>query len=197
MQDLLNSKAVLRKTYFARRKQLSLASITQQSELICQAFFACFDLSKTRYLHIFLAIPEKGEVDTQLIIQRIWRQYPHIQLVSSQTNLSDNTLSHYELNRDTPLRKNDWGINEPSGSAQVFENQLDIVLIPLLCLDKLGYRVGYGKGFYDRFLANCRKDALKIGLSFFDPIEKIIDVNDLDIPLNYCLVNEQLWQFGG
>ncbi|UAN00087.1 5-formyltetrahydrofolate cyclo-ligase [Polaribacter litorisediminis] len=46
------------------------------------------------------------------------------------------------------------------------------------------YRIGYGKGFYDRFLSKCKKDVKKIGLNFFKPIAKIDDINAFDVPLD-------------
>jgi 5-formyltetrahydrofolate cyclo-ligase len=188
-------KSVLRKQFNALRKQLTQVEIEQNSILITESFFTNFDLTKVNYLHIFLAIPEKGEVNTHLIIQKIWVQFPHIQVVSSKTDFENNTLSHYELNPNTKLIQNTWGITEPINSVQVSDNQLDMILIPLLCFDESGYRVGYGKGFYDRFLANCRADTLKIGLSFFPPIQKIEDLNEFDIALNYCITPSEIWQF--
>jgi len=61
------------------------------------------------------------------------------------------------------------------------------VLVPLLCFDRRGHRVGYGRGYYDRFLARCRHDCKKIGLSFFEPLAEIDDVHEGDVELNYCV----------
>jgi 5-formyltetrahydrofolate cyclo-ligase len=58
------------------------------------------------------------------------------------------------------------------------------VVVPLLSFDKRGHRVGYGKGFYDRFLSECSRDCIKIGLSFFAPVEVIDDVNRHDVTLD-------------
>jgi 5-formyltetrahydrofolate cyclo-ligase len=72
---------------------------------------------------------------------------------------------------------------------------IDLVFIPLLACDLQGNRVGYGKGFYDRFLSKCRYDVKKIGLSFFDPVDKIEDVNVFDIPLDECITPKKTWVF--
>jgi 5-formyltetrahydrofolate cyclo-ligase len=191
----MTHKSILRKQFKDLRKQLTLAEIEQKSAFIAEAFLFNFDLAEVHYLHIFLAIPEKGEVNTHLIIQKIWAQYPHIQVVSSKTSFENKALSHYEINPDTQFIQNSWGIKEPINTPQVLDNQLDMVLVPLLCFDENGYRVGYGKGFYDRFLANCRPDTLKIGLSFFSPIPQIEDLNKFDIALDYCLSPNKIWSF--
>lgn len=72
---------------------------------------------------------------------------------------------------------------------------LDAVLVPLIAFDARGFRVGYGKGFYDRFLKTCRADCLKIGLSLFPPVEKIADTADFDVKLDACATPEKIWRF--
>ena len=69
----------------------------------------------------------------------------------------------------------------------------DLVIVPLLAFDKKGYRVGYGKGFYDRFLQNSK--TLKIGLSFFAPTEEIIDVHLNDVRLDKCITPAGIIEF--
>ena len=94
------------------------------------------------------------------------------------------------------LVENRWGIAEPVGAPEVRPQQLDAVLIPLLAFDETGHRVGYGKGFYDRFLAECRPDALRIGVSLEPPVPRITDAWDGDVRLHACLTPERVWRFG-
>ena len=70
-----------------------------------------------------------------------------------------------------------------------------MILMPLLCFDKQGFRVGYGQGFYDRFLPQCRKDIIKVGLSIFEPIDKIVDVNKIDVKMDFCVITDRVWTF--
>ena len=67
--------------------------------------------------------------------------------------------------------------------------------MPLLAYDTAGNRIGYGKGFYDNFLAECKADTLKIGLSFFPPEPLIEDVREDDIPLDYIVTPEDVFKF--
>ena len=62
-----------------------------------------------------------------------------------------------------------------------------MVLVPLLCFDRSGHRVGYGKGYYDRFLRKCRADCKKIGLSMFDPVDEITDAGESDVRLDLVI----------
>ena len=67
---------------------------------------------------------------------------------------------HIICDDNTILNENDYGIMEPvDGTIIPYEN-IDMVICPLLTFDKNGYRVGYGKGFYDRFLTQCRNDVI-------------------------------------
>lgn len=93
------------------------------------------------------------------------------------------------------LALSDWQIHEPSHNETIASNEIDLVIVPLLAFDERGYRVGYGRGFYDRFLAQCRPDAQKIGLSYFPPVERIDDVNEFDIKLDSCVTPGKVWRF--
>ncbi len=103
-------------------------------------------------------------------------------------------LESIEFNSDTKLTFNKWQIFESAETKTVEPQLIDIVLVPLLCFDKKGFRVGYGKGFYDKFLENCRKDCLKIGLSYFPPIEEISDTHPKDVMLDYCITPDEIWK---
>ena len=72
---------------------------------------------------------------------------------------------------------------------------IDAVIIPLLAFDEKGNRVGYGAGFYDRFLRNCKTNVTKIGLSFFPPEKEEIETNHFDIKLTHCITPEKIYIF--
>src|SRR5690606_6473364 len=103
------------------------------------------------------------------MIHWILKDHPEIEIVLSRCNLGTNLMEHFSWDGRQELISNRWGIEEPHSGTKVLSQQLDAVIVPLLVFDKEGHRVGFGKGFYDRFLADCRVDCKKIGLSFFDP----------------------------
>ena len=73
--------------------------------------------------------------------------------------------------------------------------QMDVIIIPLLCFDKQGNRVGYGKGFYDRFLQKCSPKALKVGFCLQEPIELVEDLNEFDVKMDVCITPNKVWRF--
>lgn len=99
------------------------------------------------------------------------------------------------FDEDQPVEFNAFGIAEPIGTELVQPEEIDLVIIPMLAFDRKGNRVGYGKGYYDRFLCRCRRDCLKVGLSFFDPVDEISDVHPGDVRLDMCLTPERIFQW--
>jgi len=174
-------KKELRQLYIEKRKQLSEVEKQKGQENIYQQIFELnFDDIQT--VHIFLSLKRFNEIDTRPIIDFL--RGKNIKIIVPKCNFEDNTLSHYYYDENTKLAVNKFGVFEPIDSEQVSEKKLDLIFVPLLISDENNYRVGYGKGFYDKFLANCRKDAKKIGLNFFEPIHTIKDLHSFDISLD-------------
>jgi len=190
------TKSQLRKQFLAKRKNFSLHDLQKQSQAISQQFFQRFDLYQIKTLHVFLSILKQNEINTQIIIQEIFLHYPHIRLVTSKSNFKTCTMNSYILKSKTQITDNRWGIPEPINAIACSDEIIDMVLIPLLCFDQQGFRVGYGKGFYDRFLQKCRSDVIKVGLSLFEPVDKIDDVNEYDVKMDFCVMSDGVWTKG-
>lgn len=174
-------KEELRKIYKQKRQDLSTKEIIEFQKNIYHEIYD-LDISEIINIHIFLTLEKFKEIDTTPIIDYFRNQQKKI--VVSKSDFTNNTLTHFYLEENTELELNKFGIPEPKNAESVLETEIDLVFVPLLISDELGYRVGYGKGFYDRFLSNCRIDCKKIGLNFFKPIAKIDDVNAFDIALD-------------
>jgi 5-formyltetrahydrofolate cyclo-ligase len=104
-------------------------------------------------------------------------------------------MTHFLLTDATKIKKNDYNIPEPIDGIEIPTSKIEVVFVPLLAFDKKGNRVGYGKGFYDRFLSECNPETIKIGLSFFDSEELIEDVFENDVKLDYCVTPNTVFSF--
>jgi 5-formyltetrahydrofolate cyclo-ligase len=107
------------------------------------------------------------EPDTWLVVDRLRREFPHVRIVLPKVEPGDQ-LVHLEFEGLHQLKKNKWGISEPQQGTKIDPKQIDLVIVPLLAANRHGHRLGYGKGFYDRFLSDTRPDCLKIGYSLLD-----------------------------
>jgi 5-formyltetrahydrofolate cyclo-ligase len=177
-------KQELRALYKQKRTDLTARQIKGFQENIYQQIYS-LDISEVENVHLFLSMPKFKEIDTAPLITHFRSKKKRI--VVSKCNFRDHTLSHFYLEEDTVLVLNKFGVLEPLAAELVEENKLDLIFIPMLISDDKKFRVGYGKGFYDRFLSNCRKDAKFIGLNFFPPVKEIEDKNEFDIPLHQVI----------
>jgi 5-formyltetrahydrofolate cyclo-ligase len=184
-------KIELRKVYRNKRKSLSFETIQSQSLKISNKVLQ-MKIWSFSYYHIFLTITESKEIDTSYLLTLLQGKDKNVIVPKAVT---DNELENYLLTDNTLLKKNKWNIPEPMDGILINEKQIEVVFVPLLVFDKKGNRVGYGKGFYDTFLNKCNTDVLKIGLSFFEPEEKIDDITKNDVPLDYCITPEKVYKF--
>ena len=184
-------KKELRLQYAEQRKLLP-PEIREQKSL--EISNRCLELPiwDYQFYHIFLSIPEKYEVDTSFLLTVLQGRDKDI-IVPKVSGKGQ--LSHYLLTDATVFRTSKWGIPEPVSGVQVPPERPEVVFLPLLAFDLGGYRLGYGGGFYDRFLAKCREGVLKVGLSYFGPIEKIEDTHSLDVAMDYCVTPEKTYAF--
>jgi len=184
-------KKDLRAKYQSKRQKLPSAVIAKGSITIANTLLTLPIWSHNNY-HLFLSIEENKEVDTSFMLSILQGKDKNI-VLSKVTSETD--LKHFLLTDQTVLKKNKWNIPEPTGGIEVPLMQLDVVFIPLLAFDKKGNRIGYGKGFYDRFLSRCKPDIIRIGLSLFEAEPMITDINASDIPLHYCVTPKTVYNF--
>lgn len=187
-----SNKKELRLQYKNLRKELSLDNIEEKSLAIANNIIKLPIWDKT-YFHVFLPIEEQKEVNTEYILHLLSGKDKEI--VISKSDFDTRKMTHFLLTDNTKIKKNEYNIPEPVNGLQVPSETIDVVFVPLLAFDDSGNRVGYGKGFYDKFLAECKPETIKIGLSFFEAENKIDDVFELDIKLDFCVTPLKIYTF--
>ncbi|WP_378179635.1 5-formyltetrahydrofolate cyclo-ligase [Aquimarina sp. SS2-1] len=185
-------KANLRKKYKKLRAELSDEAIEDLSVVIANNLLKLPIWEKSFY-HIFLSIQEQKEINTEYILHILQGKDKNI--VVSKSNFENNTLTNVLLTDNTKFEVNSWGIPEPVDGIPIPEDKIEVVFVPLLAFDEDGNRVGYGKGFYDKFLSKCNPGTIKIGLSFFTAEEKIMGIFSTDINLDYCVTPSKFYTF--
>lgn len=181
-------KSEIRKIALENRKKWSKETYALKNKAVCLhliEFLKQFSVG-TQVMSFKSIIPLK-EVDLEPVHTQII-QPPFSFSISYPRVLGENIIA-YENNQNTKFEKSVWGILEPEANQNYLKapQSLDIVLVPLLAIDVLGNRVGYGKGFYDRFLTHVSSHALKVGVSLEEPVGLVNDINSFDIPMNYLI----------
>ncbi len=186
------TKSELRKKYKSLRNTLSIAQIDDLSMSVANQLLQ-LPVWGFSFYHIFLAIEEQKEVNTDYILNILSGKDKNI--VISKSDFKSGLMSHFLLTDNTKIKKNSYNIPEPVDGIEILNDKIEVVFIPLLAFDTQGNRIGYGKGFYDRFLAECKPETIKIGLSFFEAETEITDVFESDVKLDYCVTPKQVYGF--
>lgn len=186
-------KAELRMIY--REKRLALTTQEENIALskmgkILMGF--CFK-NPINYLLSYQPIEKFKEINPSFFEQILQLQNPNL-IISYPITNKDEMKAVTPLHNTTFIKGN-LGISEPLQYEILNPSQIDVIFVPLLAFDTCGHRVGYGKGFYDRFFKKCKPDVIKIGLSYFEPIKEITDHHNEDVPLDFCLTPFQLYRF--
>lgn len=182
------SKKSLRKDFLEKRKSFLLEEVITGSNLITHKLLETFDF-KDKNISVFQSIPKFKEFNT----------VPFIELCKGNCFApvmeANHQLKHVALSPETTFILNQWGINEPENGKELSPHLFDFVLVPLLVCDQKGNRLGYGGGYYDRFLAKCSKNCIFLGVGFFDPIVQIPEINEFDIPLHHYFTPNRHYNF--
>lgn len=186
------TKDELRDKYKLKRTSLSASQIDDLSLSIANNALKLPIWDYTFY-HIFLSIVSQKEVNTDFILNILAGKDKNI--VVSKSNFETLEMTNFLLTDATKLKVSAYNIPEPIDGIEIDNQKIDVVFIPLLTFNKKGDRLGYGKGFYDRFLNSCRENTIKIGLSFFETENNLKNMSNHDIPLNYCISPTTIYNF--
>ncbi|GAC1442474.1 MAG: 5-formyltetrahydrofolate cyclo-ligase [Sediminibacterium sp.] len=189
------TKERLRQLYKAKRAALDAKDRLRQDDLILLQFQQ-MDYSGVQTLLTYWPIAQHAEPNTHLFSSYLRHMVPNLTVAYPVMDNTTHTITAHAINEETVYHTNNqWGIPEPKEGIPLEPTCIDLVFVPLLVCDEHGYRVGYGKGFYDRFLARCRKEVVKIGFSYFEPVRRIADTHQFDVPLTFCVTPQHVYEF--
>ena len=182
------NKIELRKTALARRNALTQGQIQIWSNEICNQTISSQGFQKARIVHIYKSFG--SEVQTDQIIQKALESS---KIVVVPVVLGNQILLHLQIFANTVFTRDPFGIQNPTENYQLFDNQTlginDLIIVPLVACDMRNNRIGYGKGFYDNFLAKIRSK--KIGLAFKCQHVDNFEPDPWDVPLDQIIQNKK------
>jgi 5-formyltetrahydrofolate cyclo-ligase len=190
----MRTKKAIRKACMEKRAALSLPAmhgmLASMVENLLQIPFPQADIAMA-----YKAIPGKNEVPTEVFEEVLSEERLVKRFCYPAVDFSLNEMKAYLYDEQLIWEDAPFGLLQPRSGTLIPPESIDIVLVPLLAFDENGNRLGYGKGFYDRFLVNCRQETLKIGLSWFEPETLLPEIGIYDVPLNYCITPQRLYVF--
>ena len=185
------NKTNLRERYLTLRESISVNELEKSSKDICDQLLNHFNFSNQN-IHLFYPIKGKNEVNTWPIHHKLIETN---QLHTSVYNTVSNQWDCVCFNANSTFVKKRYNVPVPETFKHKKWDKIDFILMPLLCFDDYGNRIGYGKGIYDLICKYLNKSCVKIGLSFFEAHPNIIEVEKHDIPLDFCQTPLKLYKF--
>ncbi len=181
--NIVLEKAALRSIMMARRRSIPEKLRLEMSRVIAAYVMGMPEVVKARHVSLYLTIASHAEVFTAPIVDALARMEKQL----SVPVIRDGDLFSVAFHNGDALRCSTFGLSEPKDIRMVCEQDLDIVLLPLLAIDGRGFRLGYGKGYYDRFLERISAGGshpFRIGLSFTRQMVDELPVDPWDEPLD-------------
>lgn len=169
----------------SQRAALSKEAIEGWRNMQVQVLFHTLDMSKVNVCHVFLPMLNQAEPDLWPLLKLWVDKYPNLIFAAPISDFKTKSFAQYQLDTAEFPPYSVKGIPEPSSTVEISPGLTDIAFIPLLAADVYGSRVGYGAGFYDRFLAQCAPECIKIGVALYGAIEGVIAHEQHDIKLDY------------
>lgn len=187
------TKKELRNLYREKRNTISSKEKLKLDDLLLIQFQHLY-FEDVRVLFTYWPKADAQEPNTHLFSGYLRHTIPALQIAYPVTDLSTCRMNAVLINEETVYHTNIYGLTEPKDGEVISPENIDLIFVPLLVCDTRGHRIGYGKGFYDKYLSQCREDCIKIGFSYFEPVEKI-DNHVFDVPLNYCITPGKVYEF--
>lgn len=189
----METKEQIRKQMIQNRNQMTSQEVTQKSSLIAQKVLKTPEYEEAD--NILLYADYRHEVMTREIFDDAVLRKKKVFFPKSR---EDRTMEFYQVVSVKQLESGYKGIKEPVVDEQYlyrFQRKEDtLMIVPGVAFDMKGYRVGYGKGFYDRFLRDKRQ-ITAMGLGFSNQIVEEIPHNQYDIRMDKIVTEEIIYSF--
>lgn len=177
------SKSDFRKKSILKRMSLKKDIVKKKSLNITNKIIKSHILDDKK--NIFIYIDFKNEVKTKYLIEYLLMKNKNIYVPITIKKTRELKVCKLEDIKD--LEISTYGIKEPKKDKQIIvdKNILDVIIVPGVAFDKEYYRMGYGGGYYDKFLVSLENTPLKIGIAFKEQIHEQIPKEEHDIKMDY------------
>ncbi|MEL7834421.1 5-formyltetrahydrofolate cyclo-ligase [Fodinibius sp. Rm-B-1B1-1] len=186
--ETAENKEELRQQLLAQREAISEPEFYGASATIIEKLKEQKEYQQAQTIHCYVSINKRREVETKALIWEMIQKGREV--VVPVTNMDDGTLTHIRLQSFDDLEENKWGVLEPATGVEVSPQELELVIVPMVGADRNCNRIGYGKGFYDRFLEelNCPT----VGLIFDRNVVESIPTESFDVPLEKIITEKRI-----
>lgn len=180
-----DAKRLIRKGTLINRRLLDPHVYEERNRQVVHRALQLATQLNAQCIHCFLAIERNREVDTWPIIREVTENQKSV--VVSATDFDNHTMTHFFYSKELGFENDAFGIPTPVDGQSADLSKVDLVFIPMLAGDKLGNRIGYGKGYYDQLLAATNAEVVKVGLTLAPLFDQFRFAEPHDIALDYII----------
>ncbi|MEJ5339225.1 MAG: 5-formyltetrahydrofolate cyclo-ligase [Aquificaceae bacterium] len=181
-------KRNIRKKFIHKREALTEEERRRLSEGVVRNLLSLEQLREAKTVLMFC--PHRGEPDITLLFSWVIREGKSLLL----PKVEGDGLKLIRVEEGVDLSPGAFCIPEPSGGEEVNPEEVDVSLVPGVAFDREGYRIGYGKGYYDRLLE--RLGGLKVGVCYQFQLLEEVPRDDWDMPVDLVVTEEKIYQGG-
>ena len=180
------NKNEIRKKYIDIRKNINEIDRIKKSKIISDKVLSNEALKSSKVIAIYKSL--KSEVDTDNIINDLWSMNKVVLIPKVEKDI----INFYEYNINDKLIKSTFGVLEPNNNKIYKKENIDLIIVPGVCFDKYMNRMGFGKGYYDKYLENS--NIYKIGICFNEQIyDKKLVTDKYDIKMNEIITDKEVY----
>lgn len=182
----------IRKEMLSKRNSMAKDEVKEKSKKITDTLkkIPVYKTSKTIMIYLNFG----NEIDSSEIIKDCIDSGKTV--VLPYCNHTDKSITPTKIkSMDIDLTINKMGYGQPSEDSldPVDNSEIDLIILPGLAFDRKGFRVGFGAGYYDRFLGKMNYEATTIGLAYdYQIVDSFIKMESYDIPVDYVLTEERI-----
>lgn len=182
-------KKILRNKILSRRDLLNIKEKESIDNSIFNKLISTDLYKKSKSIFIYLSFGT--EIDTKKIINRAFQDKKEVYI--PKIYKKDKSMKAIRLNSFEDLNENSMGILEPiDDSDYINKEEIDLIIVPGVVFDLNGNRIGYGGGYYDRYLEDIKKVSNKVALAYDLQIVDFIDPEAHDISVDYIITNTKV-----
>jgi 5-formyltetrahydrofolate cyclo-ligase len=190
--DAVLRKKSIRKQHLEQRALMSEHDYRMRSNAICTHLMEMADRSKARRVHAFLPIVSRFEPNIIPALEHFISS--GITVVVPIADAATRHMQHTLLTHDVEYEVGAWGEPIPKKVELVNVEHYDLIIVPMLSVDSKGYRLGYGKGYYDQFLTEV--SGTTVGICYDNERLEEVPIEKHDRPVTYVITEKQVFQTG-
>ena len=186
---LLHQKKILRQKYLKLRLGLTQNDLFVKSQSIFANLLSFIEKNHFRKVFLFSSIKKEPEMISFFVQKK--RSFE----IAAPLVTGPGTMEFYRFSDLTDLSRGSYGIYEPKADPQKRLEPTDgssLVCVPGVAFTKNGHRLGYGGGFYDRYLSRY-PSCLSVGVAFENLIASQLEVTEQDYSLDFICTEKSLW----